>query len=226
MLHALNAADSGPAADFFEAYALFGLSRRPAALRVLGDQKSGKATALRALLDGGTFGQRKPPLRGCQARSSGCFWRSRCVTIEAERANAAVAISYKRPDDVGENWLKQASPAAAVAAYWSPGQNRVAQAGLIAMGIPSAQLQYLVDAYGHDYPRQALWPQFLLDSSFLQPMALEALAFSSVDVSALSWLPPGAEPGHAGASLSSLGDLVSAEIHRNPSWPRIRRAGR
>ena len=52
LLLALNAATSDPRQQFLEAYALWGLERRPTALWLLHDQQTPEALALRAILDG------------------------------------------------------------------------------------------------------------------------------------------------------------------------------
>jgi hypothetical protein len=134
-------------------------------------------------------------------------------SLEAARATAAVEEAYKAPDDTRDNWLAQAQRAAAVAAYWSPGQNAVALQGLTAMGIPSPQSEFMADAYGYDYPRQAFWPPFFFgsenDREQVTAFALEALAFSSTDESPLSQLTQGNQRGQAGAVIASLGSRFS-----------------
>jgi hypothetical protein len=137
--------------------------------------------------------------------------------LEAARAQAAISLGYKSLDDVRENWFKQGTRSAAVAAYWSPGQNYIARQGLLAMGIPSPQSQFMVDAYGYDYPHKPSWPEFFFGDTIEKrsAFALEALEFSSVDISPLSRLPAGDQPGQAGAVLASLG----ARFTSNPAKP-------
>jgi tetratricopeptide (TPR) repeat protein len=145
--------------------------------------------------------------------------------LATARAEAAVAIAYKSPDDVRDTWIKQALSSAAIAARWSPGQNRDAYRALLSMGIPSPESGMLVDAYGYDYPRRPWWSDFFYSADFngqRQAFALEALAFSSIDVTPLSRLPPGNQPGQAGPVLAALGARFTGNPQRpDPSLPAV-----
>jgi len=138
--------------------------------------------------------------------------------LEAIRAAASIDIGQKSPDDIRKTWIEKGFSSAAVAACWSPGQNSVSRAGLVAMGVYSEQSRLMLDAYGHDYPNQAFWPEFLLEPSNGEQrtaFALEALAFSSSDVTPLQHLAPGKQPGQADTVLASLGERFSG----NPAKP-------
>ncbi len=139
-------------------------------------------------------------------------------TLAAAQASAAVAIGQHAPDDTRESWLEQGRQSAMIAALWDPGQNHVAYAGLLATGIPSALSKFMVDAYGHDFPRRAFWPSFFFgmeDPLLRSALGIQGLTFSSWDISPLSQIPPGDKPGQAGAVLASLGDRFTG----NPRKP-------
>jgi hypothetical protein len=138
--------------------------------------------------------------------------------LAAARAHAAAELSQQAVTDSRANWIAQSKQAASIAAAWDPGQNRTAYTALLALGIPSPESAFLVDAYGHDYPRRAYWPSFFFgseDPAARGAAALEALTFSSADLSPLAEIPPGNGPGQAGAVIASLGDRFTG----NPLKP-------
>lgn len=140
--------------------------------------------------------------------------------LESARARAAVKLSQSSPDDARASWLDMAIRSARIAAEWDPGQNSTAYNALVSMGIPSPDSQYMVDAYGHDYPRRSYWPAWCFgceNPSVRSANELQALAFSTWDISPLSELPPGDQPGQAGAAQKALGDRFTG----NPSRPQL-----
>ena len=145
--------------------------------------------------------------------------------LEAVHASASVALALKSPDDTRAGWVAQAKHSAALAAVWDPGQNRTAYVALVNMGIPSPESEFMVDAYGHDYPRRAFWPEFFFgweDPQLSAAAHLQALTFSSWDLTPLAQLPPGDKPGQAGAVLASLGDrFKGSPLKTEPSNPQI-----
>lgn len=145
--------------------------------------------------------------------------------LSAAQAYAAVQLAQTGPDDTRASWLQQSTQSAVLAAVWDPGQNRTAYAALLAMGIPSSESEFMVDAYGHDYPRRAFWPSFFFgaeDPELRGAAELQALTFSSSDISPLSQIPPGDKPGQAGAVLASLGGRFTGNpLKPEPSHPDV-----
>jgi hypothetical protein len=143
--------------------------------------------------------------------------------LEMARSEAALRLYQKAGDDTRASWLAQAREGAAIAAYYMPGQNAIALGGLTTMGIPSPESQYLVDAYGFDYPRRPFWPFWFFgagsDQERRTALALEALAFSINNVEPLKQLPRGDQPGHADAIIASLGRRFTGDPDRpEPSF--------
>jgi tetratricopeptide (TPR) repeat protein len=140
--------------------------------------------------------------------------------LESAHAQAAVMLADSGPDDVRSGWTEQALHSATLAAYWDPGQNQTAYFALLSMGVPSPNSKFMVDAYGHDYPRRPFWHAWFFgfeDPNRRSAVGLQALTFSSWDISPLSQIPPGDQPGHAGAVMASLGDRFTGNPHK-PEW--------
>jgi hypothetical protein len=144
--------------------------------------------------------------------------------LALRHTEAALSLYQKSADDMRAGLLPQVEQGADLAAHFAPGENAIAWGALISMGIPSPRSQYMADAYGYDYPRRPYWPQFFFgfESEPLRTaMALEALAFSTSEPEPLNWLPPGAQPGHAGAVIAALGDRFLG----NPRRPVAQASG-
>ena len=145
--------------------------------------------------------------------------------LSAAQACAAVQLAQRGPDDTRAGWLEQSKQNAALAAVWDPGQNQTAYAALLATGIPSSESEFMVDAYGHDYPRRAFWPPFFFgseDPELRGAAEVQALTFSSWDISPLSQIPPGDKPGQLSAVLASLGDrFTGSPLKPQPSHPDV-----
>ena len=129
--------------------------------------------------------------------------------LELARSQAAVSMFQGSSDDTRANWLTQTRQSAAVAAYYSPGQNAIASEALINMGIPSPQSQYMVDAYGYDYPRRPFWNwwSFAAGSQpeLVKSLLLQGLLFSSDNVQPLKDLPTTESAAQVDAVIASLG---------------------
>jgi hypothetical protein len=127
--------------------------------------------------------------------------------LAAKACTAQGHIALKAADDSRANWLKKSSQNANLAAYLSPGENETARAGLICMGIPSAESQFMADAYGYDYPRKPMWgdwsPFVKYDAPQHVALAEQALLFSWHDLSPQLQLPP---TDRTRALMASLGD--------------------
>jgi hypothetical protein len=140
-------------------------------------------------------------------------------TVAAGRAHAQVGLAEKSSEDERANLLAQSEQAAKLAAHWAQGQNHVAYAGLLAMGIPSPGSRFLLDGYGHDWPRRAFWPSWFIGAETnpdqVRAFALEALAFSRDDPAPLSNLRPGKGPGQFSTVAATLGSRFTGHRMRD-----------
>jgi len=135
---------------------------------------------------------------------------------------AALDMYEDSRDDVRASWGQLSNRNASLAAYWAQGQTRVAASALTALGVPSEESQFLVDAYGHDYPSLPYWPAWFFDIESnpqrLVEFMRQALAFSSDEIDPVWRLTGAISPSEYRATLATLGSRFTGHPRRTELW--------
>lgn len=142
--------------------------------------------------------------------------------LAVARAWAALKMAENSPDDMRRTWNELSDRSAGLAAYWAQGQGWLAANALFALGVPSDESRFMVDAYGFDFPRRPFWPAWFFgvesDPQLLAALTLEGLAFSCDELEPLGQYGSVASPDEYRAVITELGSRFTGHPERDALW--------